>query len=233
MIHHVNEACVTLFGHRTSFENGYAGIMVGPTRREQQQLALRREVLDTALRQLDEGGPSAVNWRALARAVGVSPSTLYTYFENLDALHTDLIVEIYSEFATEVASGVVAGAEPNVRVRQAMAGYRRFATRHPARFTLVFTDVLPGYEAPAGGPTVEAQSAVLEPMAEALAELIGEERPEIATWSPANRSRAIAAWSQLHGFVSLEANHHLDWLGDLDVLFESTCDSVIAIAAGV
>jgi Tetracyclin repressor-like, C-terminal domain len=74
---------------------------------------------------------------------------------------------------------------------------------------------------------------VLRPMAEALAELAGEERADIATWSAANRSAAIGAWSQLHGFVSLEANHHLDWLGDLDALFESTCDSVIAIAARV
>ncbi len=190
-------------------------------------------MLDTALRQLDEGGPSAVNWRALARAVGVSPSTLYTYFENLDALHTELIVEIYSELADEVARGVDAGADPSVRVRQAMAGYRRFATRLPARFTLVFTDVLPGYAAPAGGPTIEAQSAVLRPMAAALAELAGEERSDIATWSAANRSRAIGAWSQLHGFVSLEANHHLDWLGDVDALFESTCDTVIAMTSGV
>jgi AcrR family transcriptional regulator len=203
------------------------------TRRAQQQQALRRDVLDAALRQLDEGGPSAVNWRALARAVGVSPSTLYTYFENLDALHTELIVEIYSEMADEVARGVDADADPNIRVRQAMAGYRRFATRHPARFTLVFTDVLPGYAAPTGGPTVEAQSAVLRPMAEALAGLTGEERADIAGWSAVNRSRAIAAWSQLHGFVSLEANHHLDWLGDVDALFESTCDSVIAITSRV
>jgi AcrR family transcriptional regulator len=207
--------------------------MPGPTRREQQQQALRRDVLDTALRQLDDGGPSAVNWRGLARAVGVSPSTLYTYFENLDALHTELIVEIYAELADEVASGVDADAGPHVRIRQAMAGYRRFATRHPARFTLVFTDVLPGYAAPAGGPTIEAQSAVLRPMAEALAELAGEERADIATWSAANRSRAIGAWSQLHGFVSLEANHHLDWLGDVDALFESTCDTAIAMTSGV
>ena len=156
MIHPVNETFVTSFGGRTSFDiAGYAG-PCRLTRREQQQQALRRDVLDTALRQLDEGGPSAVNWRGLARAVGVSPSTLYTYFESLDALHTELIVEIYAELAGEVAREV--DADAGRPVRQAMAGYRRFATRHPARFTLVFTDVLPGYAAPAGGPTIEAQS---------------------------------------------------------------------------
>jgi AcrR family transcriptional regulator len=200
------------------------------TRREQQQQALRRDVLDAALGQLDEGGPSAVNWRALARTVGVSPSTLYTYFESLDALLTELIVEIYAQMAVEVARDVDGDAPPTVRLRQAMAGYRRFATRHPARFTLVFTDVLPGYVAPAGGPTIGAQAAVLVPMAEALGELRGENGVDIDAWSAPNRARAIGAWSQLHGFVNLESNHHLDWLGDIDELFDATCDSVLAAA---
>ncbi len=197
------------------------------SRREQQQQALRRDVLDAALAQLDDGGPSAVNWRALARSVGVSPSTLYTYFESLDALYTELIVEIYAQMAAEVARGVDPGSSPAVRARAAMEGYRRFATRHSARFTLVFSDVLPGYAAPAGGPTIGAQTAVLLPMAEALAELSGEDGADIETWSPAMRARAIGAWSQLHGFVSLEANHHLDWLADVDALFEATCDSAL------
>jgi hypothetical protein len=43
------------------------------------------------------------------------------------------------------------------------------------------------------------------------------------------RSRAIGAWSQLHGFVSLEANHHLDWLDDVDALFGSTCESILSL----
>jgi AcrR family transcriptional regulator len=201
------------------------------TRREQQQQALRRDVLDAALGQIDEGGPSAVNWRALARTVGVSPSTLYTYFDGLDALLTELIVEIYAQMAVEVARDVDGDAPPAVRLRQAMAGYRRFATRHPARFTLVFADVLPGYVAPAGGPTIGAQAAVLAPMADALAELRGENGVDIHAWSAPNRARAIGAWSQLHGFVNLESNHHLDWLGDIDELFDATCDSVLAAAS--
>jgi AcrR family transcriptional regulator len=200
------------------------------TRRERQQQALRRDVLDAALSQLDQGGPSAVNWRALARSVGVSPSTLYTYFEGLDALHTELIVEIYAQMAAEVARGVDAGEAPAVRLRQAMDGYRRFAVGHPSRFTLVFTDVLPGYVAPAGGPTIGAQTNVLLPLAEALAELSGESSSDITTWSAPNRARAIGSWSQLHGFVNLEANHHLDWLGGIDELFDATCDSVLSAA---
>jgi AcrR family transcriptional regulator len=201
------------------------------SRRAREQEALRRDVLDAALGQLDDGGPSAVNWRALARAVGVSPSSLYTYFDGLDALYTELIVEIYTQMAAEVAADVDAAADPVERARAAMSGYRRFATRHPARFTLVFTDVLPGYAAPPGGPTIGAQTTVLAPLAAALAEIAGEPGPDIARWSPQHRALAVGAWAQLHGFVSLEANHHLDWLDGLDALdrlFGASCDALLA-----
>jgi AcrR family transcriptional regulator len=197
------------------------------TRREQQQHALRRDVLDAALAQLDEGGPSALNWRALAREVAVSPSTLYTYFDSLDALCTELIVEIYRQMATEVARTVDPDAMPVDRLRDASAGYRRFAIEHPARFTLVFTDVLPGYVAPAGGPTVAAQLQVTTPLIDAVGELL-ELDGDIESWPPESLRRALAAWSQLHGVVSLEANHHLDWLGDVDGLFASVCDQIVA-----
>ncbi len=200
------------------------------TRRELQQIALRRDVLDAALAQLDDGGPAAVNWRALARAVGVSPSTLYTYFESLDALYTELIVDVYAQMAAEVARTVDPRADPDDRLREASAGYRRFALAHPARFTLVFTDVLPGYAAPVGGPTVAAQLLVTAPLIEAVGGLLGLD-DHIDAWATPTLHRALAAWSVLHGVVSLEANHHLDWLADVDALFESTLQQILASLA--
>lgn len=191
------------------------------TRRQQQQVALRRDVLDAALTQLDEGGSAAVNWRGLARSVGVSPSTLYTYFESIDALYTALILDVYAQMETEVARDVDERAAPVDRVVAASHGYRRFATTHPARFTLVFTDVLPGYAAPPGGPTVDAQVAVMAPLIDGVTEMLGEDENEFTSWSPQRREQLIGAWARLHGFVSLEVNHHLDWVGELDEMFAS------------
>jgi AcrR family transcriptional regulator len=159
--------------------------------------------------------------------VGVSPSTLYTYFESLDALYTALILEVYAEMAAEVRRTVdptTAGAE---RLRQASAGYRRYGLRHPARFTLVFTDVLPGYAAPENGPTIAAQVEVFHPLVDGLAELIGRPDTDIASWSAADRSRALGAWSQLHGFVSLEVNHHFVWIDDVDTEFERMIERLL------
>jgi AcrR family transcriptional regulator len=202
--------------------------MTAMTRREQQQQALRRDVLDAALAQLDDGGPTAVNWRALARAVGVSPSTLYTYFESLDALYTALILDVFDQMATEVARTVDAGAPPADRIWAAATGYRRFATTFPSRFALVFTDVLPGYAAPAGGPTIDAQVTVMAPLLAAVAAMLGRTDTDVEAWTPEQRARTVGAWSQLHGFVSLEVNHHLVWIDDLDAVFASMIEGMLA-----
>lgn len=197
------------------------------TRRQQQQAALRRDVLDAALAQLDEGGSAAVNWRGLARSVGVSPSTLYTYFESIDALYTALILDVYAQMANEVARDVDEHDAPVDRVIAASHGYRRFAATHPARFTLVFTDVLAGYSAPPGGPTVDAQVAVMAPLLRGVNAMIGEDESEFESMAPRRRRQLIGAWARLHGFVSLEVNHHLDWVGDLDEMFSSVLDTMI------
>jgi AcrR family transcriptional regulator len=221
-------AFVTLFEDRTVCErSGIVTPVTVLTRRAQQQKALRRDVIEAALVQLDEGGSAAVNWRGLARTVGVSPSTLYTYFDSLDALYTALILEVYGEMAAEVRRTVDPGASPADRLREACAGYRRYALRHPARFTLVFTDVLPGYAAPENGPTIAAQVEVFQPLIEGFAELIGRSDIDVASWSAADRSRALGAWSQLHGFVSLEVNHHFVWIDDVDAEFERTIEQLL------
>ncbi len=202
--------------------------MTALTRRATQQQALRRDVLDAAMAQLDEAGSSAVNWRALSRSVGVSPSTLYTYFDSLDALYTALILEIYEQMAEVVRRDVDDSSVPAARLEAASLGYRRFASTYPSRFTLVFTDVLPGYVAAPGGPTVDAQVKVMAPLVDAIAELRGYDSGDLESWSSSDRFDAVAAWSQLHGFVSLEANHHLVWLDDIDREFATLVDDLIS-----
>ncbi|HSL56206.1 MAG TPA: TetR/AcrR family transcriptional regulator [Acidimicrobiales bacterium] len=192
------------------------------SRRSEQREALRADVIDVARRQLEEGGPTAVSWRAIAREVGVSPSTLYTYFASLDELYTAMIVDAYHSLADAVATAVAAaGPDPTARVRAGVGGYRDWALAHRSRFNLVFTDMIPGYAAPAGGPTVAAQTAVLAPLGAAFAELRGHPDGDIRTWPDPDRHAALALWGQLHGLVSLEVNHHLDWTGEADQLFRA------------
>lgn len=197
------------------------------TRRERQQAELRRDVLDAAARQVDDSGASCLNWRGVARSVGVGPSTLYTYFDGIHGLTTALIVHTYEQLAEAIDAGVTDHDEPADRLLAGARAYRRWALANRGRFNLVFTDIIPGYAAPSGGPTVIAQAMVLEPLVASLGQLLGHDSSDILRWPAPDRHFAIGAWAQLHGLVSLEVNHHLDWTGDAEATFENRLASIV------
>jgi AcrR family transcriptional regulator len=128
----------------------------------------------------------------------------------------------------------IAGPQADVadRLRAVALAYRAWSVAHPNEFGLIFGDPIPGYEAPAGGPTVEAMSRVgtalatplveawhagrlrLHPALEApeldaplraMAEL-GDELPSAVF------AQLLLAWGRIHGQVTLEVFGHHHWL---------------------
>jgi hypothetical protein len=95
-----------------------------------------------------------------------------------------------------------------------MAGptaYRRWALANRQQFNLIFFDQITGYEAPADGPTVEAQNAVLQPMAAEYALARGCRIEDLS--EPGDILHDFLGWwGSFHGLVALEVNHHLDWV---------------------
>ena len=222
-----NVFSVTAFEIRTSFDPTRYGSRV-VTRREQDRDRLRRDVLAEARRQLEVGGPAGISWRGLARSVGVGPSTLYTYFDGVDGLYTEVIIDGYEHLAAAVGDADDPAADPDDRIRACAAAYRRWALENRAWFNLLFTDVLAGYAAPPDGPTVVAQTSVFAPFAEAMAAGLGIDSADVRTWPTVERHRALGLWGTCHGLVSLEVNHHLDWLGDAEALFRDRLESLLA-----
>ena len=95
--------------------------------------------------------------------------------------------------------------------------YRRWGLDHPNELNLVFTDQLPGYAAPEGGPTIDAQVEVFRPLTNAVAELVTSGASGL---DESDEARA-GVWAAFHGFVLLEANHHLVWLDDPGAAYET------------
>jgi len=159
--------------------------------------------------------------RAIARGVGLGPASLYNYFDGLDDVFTMLILSSYGTLASATSTAVAAfaAAPPADRAFIAILAHRRWALAHRNEFNLIFTDQLPGYAAPPDGPTVAAQVAVFQPMIDALEEV---DRP-VAGMSSDETS--VALWSAFHGFVTLEVNHHLDWLEDTAAAHEKAVRS--------
>jgi AcrR family transcriptional regulator len=177
-------------------------------------------VVDTARRHLADGGPGAVSWRGIAREVGVNPASLYTYFDSLDDLFTAVILDSFGRLASAIttASDAAARLDPLERLMACAHAYRSWAIEHPAEFNLVFTDRIPGYEAPPGGPTVAIQGEIFGPFVAALDALDGDSDADTDVSDSADQR--IALWALMHGLVMLEINHHLPFVEDTTQVFD-------------
>ncbi len=195
---------------------------VPESRRERQRRELTAEIIAIARRQLTEGGRAGVSWRAIAREVGMNPASLYTYFESLDELFTAMILETYAGLAaaleTALADANPAVGEPTIEPLVAVvSAYRRWAVEHPAHYNLIFTDQIPGYAAPPGGPTVEAELSVLRPLIAAFGLAVRGEPYSVEDYDdapPDESARALESWGVVHGLVSLEINNHLPYVDE-------------------
>ncbi len=211
------------------------------------------ELRAAALDEVRDVGAAGLSLRSVARRVGMSPAGLYRYVEHREGLLTALIADGYHDLADHLALALgaapggaegrerpapvvpeVAGPSADVASRlQAVAlAYRAWGVAHPNEFGLLFGDPIPGYDAPAGGPTVEAMTRVGRQLATPLLEAhragllrIHPALEQDAVAGPMGPMRELAedlpgsvgallllAWGRLHGQVSLEVFGHHRWL---------------------
>lgn len=225
-----------------------------PTRRAASRARTWQELKAAALAEVRDQGPSGLRLRAVARRLGMSPAGLYRYVDSRDGLLTALIADGYHDLADhlEVALGTPAASLPPrdrpdpvvpavvgtdrgspERLLAVGRAYRAWAVSHPNEFGLLFGDPIPGYEAPADGPTVEAMrrvgAALARPIVEAAIAGTLRVDPELGdpvlhgppgaldAVLPPGTDRAVGpllllAWGRLHGQVSLEVFGHHRWL---------------------
>jgi AcrR family transcriptional regulator len=197
------------------------------SRRERHRRELVDEIIDSALDQLATGGPGGVSLRAIARQVGLSPASMYTYFASADEIFTEMIIRGFGELsqALNAVTDTVEASDdsPLDRLQRVARQYRLWALANTARFNLVFTDQIHGYEAPPNGPTVAGEISVLQPMYRAIGAALGyaARYPELPAQA---QHEIIGVFALIHGAVALEANHHLgrniDWSTLLDTQVE-------------
>lgn len=232
--------------------------VAAPTRREASRAATLAAIKSAALRQVEEQGAPALSVRGVARAVGLSPAGMYRYYDSRDALLTDLLVDAYSDLADTVSAAAgltnpvgpgtqpastadVLAEDPGVpdpagALLGAIQAYRTWAVANPSRFLLVFGTPVPGYTAPADGPTVAANrrmgrafftlgALAWRDCGQAAGAMSGPERPatpqegelldQLRSLAPdlpaAAVPRMLAGWALWHGLVTLEITGQLHW----------------------
>jgi AcrR family transcriptional regulator len=213
------------------------------TARDRARAELTSEIKAVARRHLAEEGSAALSLRAVAREVGMVSSAVYRYFPSRDDLLTALIVDAYDAVgaAAETALADVARQGVVARWVHVTAAIRRWALAHPQEYALIYGSPVPGYAAPQDtiDPATRVSFVLLRIVVDGVAS--GEiDTTDDTTVPRAVRadfaqlrtlaapgvpdvvlSRALLAWSQLFGGISLEMFGHLHQvIRDYDAFFD-------------
>jgi AcrR family transcriptional regulator len=214
-------------------------------RREKARAATIDEIKQTALALMREHGTVEIRFVDIARAMNMTPPALYRYFADRDVLLSALIADAYDVLGRTVADArdAVPADDVGGRFMAIAQTYRRWARREPQQFALIFGLPVPGYAAPADGLTTEAAQRAMSQLSllfvdalqrgrlgpprlrdvhPSIAACAAERNQDLTVAIPPDTFQAILhAWSTLHGFASLEAYGHFDWMGEpaRDALF--------------
>ena len=223
-----------------------------PSRRARLRAQTLSEIREHGYAQIAEGGPTALSLNGIAKAMGMSGAAMYRYFASRDELLTTLVTESYEDLA-ETLEQVAHRARrraPESRLRAALQGLRDWALAHPHRYRLVFGStygsgeldperIIPAAHRAMG--VILAALAELEPSDEgpAVADPVlrrqlvgwGESRGE-ATPHPGVLLRGLAAWTRMHGILSLEIEGFFAQMGvDPARLYKVEIDGLLTESA--
>lgn len=141
-------------------------------RRSERRAATIAEITDAAWTLARANGLAALTLRDVARAVGMQPPSLYSYFDSKAALYDAMFADGYRQLLDERGHLPIP-----TTVEEFKEGCRRFfafAVADPARYQLLFQRTIPGFE-----PSAESMVLAVEALSwarEALA-AIGVDDP--------------------------------------------------------
>ena len=146
------------------------------------------EIVKTAVQLVERGNADGLSLRAVASALGVRAPSLYRYFPDKEALEMAVSEEVLSAVwaALQTASECT---DPETRFRATADAYLRFARERFSLYSLIVQNRVPG----AYGS--EMGKAVWRLLLEAASGISGQ---------PDDTAAAVATWSFLHGYATLE-----------------------------
>ena len=161
---------------------------------------LPRVLLEAAVEAIDEVGPAALSLRDLARRAGVSHAAPAHHFGDKAGLLTAVAADGFRRLAATLGDAYRAtGSFLEVGI-----AYARFAVTHRAHFEVMFRPELYRADDPALAQARDAARSLLYPPAAEAADGGGDDL-----------RAAVAAWSLVHGLVTLWLNRNLPpQLGD-------------------
>lgn len=169
--------------------------------------ALRLRLLSRAGELLSAEGLKSLSLRKLAADTDTSTTAVYSLFGSKTQLLNALCVAGFRRFEKRLKAVGTSGDPVEDFVRLGLA-YRESALADPQLYSIMFTNVAPGFEV--------SPDAALAPLLETVRAAISSgafvrEKPEVI---------AMSAWGLVHGLISLELNGKLPHSLDAGAAYE-------------
>lgn len=170
---------------------------------------LRQELIAAANHLLGSGtSHESLSLRAVAREVGIAPTSVYLHFPDKTALLLAVYERHFAELADHINKAIARHTDPAARLRAAAEAYCQFASGHPDVYQVMFT--VPGSSSlPRQVPVDERPgAAVLLTIHEVIADCI-----DAGLLPPADPyAVTMCLWAALHGLIVLRAARpHVAW----------------------
>lgn len=215
-------------------------------RRERERENLRRHILDAARDLFVSDGFEAVSMRRIASAIEYSPTAIYLYFADKDAILVALAEEGFDLLSVRLET-TNAVADPLERLRAGAREYFRFAQEQPNYYAIMFEMRANAFEKGEKAETAGSRAfgfivrsvaegiargmiapATVQTIADAAAIPGAEDGKTVCIHAP----EAILAhvyWASLHGAVSLLLSGRLGMLADAaqPYLLEAAIDNAL------
>ena len=164
---------------------------------EDEKSVVREKAAVAARRIMDEHGAEKVTIRGIAKEVGMSAMSLYTYFENKADIVTYLQMQAVDEMAGELGAAAAGANGPEQVVTMLGRAYIGFAEEKADEFKLAFRAEEEDGSMP---KTVrESLDVALRPLHQAVSTILREAR------SPEEIERVVVGiWSGWHGYALLK-----------------------------
>jgi AcrR family transcriptional regulator len=182
-------------------------------------------ILQAALNIIVQEGFPALTMRRIASKISMTAPNIYNYYKSKDEIYISLVIQGFETLQRELMSVYDAYDKPSERAAALARAYVNFGLQHSSYYDIMFTYATPKYNDYLGTPLEKLSEIeyrismdIVTLALNAVKSLLGEEP---AGDDQALQMRFIAAWSMLHGMISLYNSKIVQYtIKDTEAMYE-------------
>jgi len=191
-------------------------------------------ILEAALDIIVQEGFPSLTMRRLASRIAMTAPNIYNYYKSKDEIYISLVIQGFEILQRELKSVYEALEDPVERGAALARAYINFGLKHSSYYDIMFTYPTPKYDDYVGTPLEKLSNVeyrismdIAALAVNAVKSLLSD---EMARDEEAVQMRFIAAWSLLHGMISLYNSKVVQYtIKEAEAMYEKMIDEFLQI----